>query len=282
MPQASIHINYRRPRGYPALVGIEAIRYFKNMLEGVVAGTVESDMVNLRYNDSITPLADGYVGGQAAGLIVAATGTGTVGATIGGTAITVTWATSDILTQTALAAAIRASAVTSLFCTATSKLMSLTCASVLTGTTVNICNTTFTALANGVTPAVDGEFTVGGSDTACALSLVKAINHHPSTAGRIRAVSVAGVVYIGLVDNRTALPTDAIRYASASTISIGVAVPTASARVMVIATTPGMIGNFVTVVASGTNYTYSTNGTAGQLGQGSGGPQLTGSVDVVP
>ena len=282
MPSASIHINYTRPRGFPALVGIESMRYFHKLLEGVIAGSVESNAIRMAYNDSITPFADGYYGGQAAGLLIAATGTGTVGATIGGTAVTVTWATSDIVTQTALATAIRASAVVGLFATATNKLMSLTCTSVVAATTVNIGNQIFTAIANGSTPSIDGQFTVGASDTACALSLVKAINHHPSLCGRMRAVSVAGVVYIGLVDNRSPLPTDAIRYASASTISIGVAIPAASARIMILANVPGMIGNFIDVTASGTNYSFATNGVAGFLGQGSGGALPASTVDVVP
>ena len=281
MPNLMLFVNSARPFGFPTLVGPEALRYAAQELQAVISGTRESDSVKFMYNDSVTPLSTTQFWGQAAGLIVAASGTGTVGATIGGTAVTTTWATSDTATQTALAALIRANATVGLFVTATNKLMSMTCTSVVAATTVNVNRMTFTAVANGVTPVNVGEFTVGASDTACALSLATAINRHPALCGQVRAVSVAGVVYIGAVDD-TVTDMDAIRYPSASTIAVGVPTPVAGVRIMVIAGTPGLIGNFVTVVASGPNYSYATNGNSGQLGQGTGGALAANTVTVNP
>lgn len=283
MPSASLFMHYRRPRAMPLTNNIEALRYAKKIIDGIMDGSVESDGVRLQFNDSITPFATGYVTAPAAGLIIAASGTGTVGATIGGTAVTVTWATSDTATQTALAAKINADAVVGLFCNATNKLMSMTCTSVLAGTTVQVFSQTFTAIANGVTPTVDGQFTIGASDTACALSLAKAINAHPSIATQCRAVSVAGVVYIGIVGSDSVLGNnDGIRYPSATTIAVGAPLPVAGTRIMLTAAQFGYIGNFVTVVASGTNYSYATNGNSGQLGQGLGGALLANTADVIP
>jgi hypothetical protein len=282
MPNLKISVNYRFPLG-GQLTQIEGLRRLITHLQGVAAGRVIADSVKYSYNDSVAINSASSYGGQAAGVIVMATSTGTVGATIGGTAKTVTWATSDIASQTALAAAIRADATLGMFCTASNKLAKLTVASVVAGTTVDIWNTTFTALASGISPTTNpASFSVGASDTACALNLATAICRHPSLAGRVRAVSVLGVVYIGMVDDRVPAAYEGIRNPSATTITVNTPLPVAGAVTMVFANDYGILGNFVTVVASGTNVTFSTNGTSGQLGNGTGGALPSFTQDVIP
>lgn len=280
MPNLKISANYRYPLG-PNLTQIEGLQEIISHLQGIASGRVPADSVKYSYNDSVTIGGSGAYGGQAAGLIVMASSSGAVGATIGGTLKTVTWATSDTLSQTALAAAIRADATLGLFCTATNKLASMTMASVVAGDTVGVWGQTFTGITTGTTLRDVAQFDVGGSNTACALNLATAINRHPALAGRIRAVSVAAVVYIGMVDDRVPTAIEALRSPS-STITIGAPVPVAGARTMVLANDYGVLGNFVTLVASGTNVTVATNGTAGQLGSGCGGAVPAFTQDVLP
>lgn len=273
----NISINYRRPLGPSTgragrFLGLEGLRQVIRFLEGCASGRTECDGIVWGYNDTVAPGSNNAYAGRAAGLLVGATLTGVVGGTIGGTLVTVTAAGGDTATQTALAAAIRANATVGLFVTATNQLAQLTCASVLAGTTVVIWNQTFTAVANGAVIRDPSQFSVGASDTACALNLATAINQHPVLASRIRAVSDVGAVYIGDTDNLdTTIPGARIMTASATTITINVARPIPGARTMILASVPATIGNFVTVVASGTGMTYVTNGAAGQLGSGTGG-----------
>jgi hypothetical protein len=273
MPNMSISINYRRPLGLSGrFIQLEGLREAIRLLEGCASGRAECDGITWGYNDTAGPASNNAYAGRAAGLLVGATLTGAVGGTIGGTLVTVTAAGGDTVTQSALAAAIRANATVGLFVTATNKLSQLTVASVVAGATVVVWNQTFTAIANGATVRDAGQFSVGASDTACALNLATAINQHPSLASRVRAVSVVGAVFIGDTDDlATSISTAGIRSPSATTITVNVALPVAGVRTMVLAGTPGIIGNFVTVVASGTGMTYLTNGTAGQLGLGMGG-----------
>lgn len=284
MPNMNISINYRRPLGPSGrFLQLEGLREVIRFLEGCTTGRSECDGVTWGYNDTAGPASNNAYAGRAAGLLVGSSLSGAVGGTIGGTLVTVTAAGGDTATQTLLAAAIRASATVGLFVTATNKLAQLTVASVVAGTTVVIWNQTFTAIANGATVRDAGQFSVGASDTACALNLATAINQHPVLASHIRAVSVVGAVYIGDVDDlTTTIATAGIRDKSASTITVNAALPVAGARTMVLAGTPGIIGNFVTVVASGTGMTYVTNGTAGQLGLGTGGVLSTFTQVVQP
>lgn len=287
MPNLKLSVNYRFPLG-PQLTQIEGMRkVVLSFLEGVVAGRVPADSVKYAYNDTVAVGAQAY-GGQAAGLLVLSGGAGAVGGTIGGTAVTTTFATSDTVTSTALVAAIKANATVNLFCTATNKLAQMTCVSVLAGTTIEIWNTKFTSIANGVAPTAFDTWSIGASDTACALNLATAINQHPSLAGRIRAVSIAGVVFVGVVDDRVPTKYEVIinprtaAGAAATTITVNAPIPVVGPRTMVLANEYGVIGNFVDMVASGTGMTFSTNGAAAKLGGGTGGytPALT--QDVLP
>jgi hypothetical protein len=287
MPNMKVSLNLRYPLG-TQVAGLEGLRRIIQHLEGAASGRVPCDSVKYSWNDSVAPQAVGSYAGPACGLVVFASSSGAVGATIGGTLQTVTWATSDILSATAFATAVRANATVGLFVTASNKLAVMTLASVLAGTSVEVWNTKFTAIANGVTPSTVDTFSIGASDTAAALNLVTAINRHPSLSGRICAVSVAGVIYIGMPDDRVVTGVDGIRNpltsagAAATTITTSAPIPVANARTMIFANDYGVLGNFVTVVASGTNVSYATNGTAGQLGQGCGGAVPAYTQDVIP
>jgi hypothetical protein len=283
MPNMNISINYRRPFGAVQLYqGKSALRSVINALVGIDASHTEADAVKVSYNDTVAPNSNLAYAGQAAALLVGSTLTGAVGGTIGGTAVTVTAAGGDTATQTLLVAAIKANTTVNTFVTATSKLAQLTVASVVAGTTVTIWGQVFTALANGVTPTQFGQFSVGASDTACALALTNAINQHPSLAGRIRAVSLVGAVFVGTVDDRVPAAFERITNPSATTITVNTGVPVAGTRCMVLAAVPGTIGNFVDIVASGTGMTLATNGAASKLGSGMGGGTPAFTIDVVP
>lgn len=287
MPALNISISHRRPLVAQQWTQREGLRWLLNFLNGVVGEGREGDACHWAFNDSVAVQSVDNSPGPAAGLLVLSGGAGAVGATIGGTLVTVAFATSDTNTAGLVAAAIRANTTVNRFVTASNKLAQLTVASVLAGTTVQIFGKTFTAIANGATVRSEGEFSVGASDTACALNLTNAINLYPGLSMRCRAVSVAGVVFIGLWDDRAPLAWERIQYPRtsagviATTITIQAAIPVAGTRVMVFANVSGQVGNFVTVAASGTGMTYATNGAAGQLGSGSGGAAPAQTFDVL-
>lgn len=287
MPSMQIFINTRDPIGPNVWTGKEGIQHVINFLNAVQGGQRTCDSIKFGWNDSVSIDALSSLG-QACGLVTMASSSGAVGVVVGGVTATVTWAASDTASSTALAAAIRALTTVNGFVTASNLLMKATCATVLAGTTIEVGGAVFTAIANGVTPTVHGQFSIGANDTATALNLATAINRHPSCVGRYRAASIAAVLYVGLPDNRTPLPIDAIRNpltsagATATTITLDASVPTAGVSTMLFAAQPGLCGNFVTAVASGTNVTYATNGTAGQLGSGTGALIPTFTNDVVP
>ena len=280
MPNIRIEFNVRRPTGLAnsSQVGSVAVRYLKNALDEVLSGKNQSDGV-LYSSTDVGTLGDIAYAGPAIGLLAMATSSGAVGGTIGGTLITVTWATSDILSCTALAAAIRASATHNRKVTATSVSMRLTIASVLAGQFVDIAGVRFTAVDG--TPANFGEFNMAGTDTQDAASLALAINRHPSSAARFRAVSAAGLVYIFPSTSRVLTPTqdkwsEIVNTGSFSTFTLTQRTPAAGNAVAVLAVATGDIGNEVRSVASGTNVTAITAGSAGFLGGGTGGgPTLT-------
>lgn len=282
MPNMLISINYRRPIGPFHWTQVEGVRSLQKWLAGVLSGHVEADDMKFLYNDSIAPNSSASYAGSAAALLVASSASGAVGGTIAGTAVTVTAAGGDIATMSALAAAIRANASINRVVTANNKCAAMTCTSVVAGTTVEIWNTKFTALANGVTPTDFAQFSVGASDTAAGTNLALAINQHPSLTGRITAVSSAGLVVIAKVDSTTnPLALEGIRNPSAATIAISAPLPVASARCMIFASVPGTIGNEVRAAASGTGMSIATNGAAGLMGGGSGGGIPAFTSDVV-
>lgn len=271
MPNLNISINVRRATGLlrSRAIGSESGRWLLNALESAVAGTDQSDGIIWAVNDDVA-LGSTAHAGPACGALVGSSLSGSVGATIDGTAVTVTAAGGDAATQTLLVAAIKANASVNRKVTATNRGLQLTIASVTAGQYIDVCNTRFTAV-NG-SPANFGEFDMSGTDTADATSLALAINRHPSLAMRVRAISNAGVIYIFPTVDRTMTQFEKLTNpGNFSTFTIANAgVQTALAITGVMAMVPGQLGECCTVVASGTGMSYAT-ANAGKLGNGTGG-----------
>jgi len=280
MPNLQLSLNLQRPSVAAKWTQKEGLRHVANLLQGAIAGTVDCSRIKWGYDDTVAIGNNAYLS-PASALITFASSSGDVGATIGGVDVLVTWGTSDTASATAFAAAVRASAINR-GVTATNKLAKMTMSSVDAGDSVTVWGVKFTAIANGATPRNHGEFSVGGTNTACATALAAAINRHPQLAGVCVAASAAAVVYVGNADDRTPAATEKLTNASDADITINTAVPTAGAVTMVIAMVPGIIGNLVSCVASGTNVADDTNGTTGFLGGGTGGSTPTNTQEVAP
>lgn len=275
MPNLKIEFNVRRPLGLlrSSTVGSEAIRHLVSVLQRIEGGQAQSDGLLWSSNDD-TSLGNTAFNGPAVAMLVMATSSGAVGATIGGVLSTVTWATSDTASQTALAAQLRALATVNRKVTATNKAAKFTVATVTAGQYVDVMGTRFTAITG--TPVNAGEWDRSVSDTAGALSLSLAINRHPSTSMRFRAVSTLGVVWVFPSTDRAntanQMSTEQVTNpGSFTTITIQNATAVAGPNLAIIAVTGGDIGNEVRATASGVNVSIVTAGTAGQLGHGVGG-----------
>lgn len=276
MPNLHISLNLKRPTGLlnTSKLGSNAGQYLLEALQSAISGTNQCD--GLIYNvTDVEALGSIAYAGPAIAALVMATSSGDVGGTIGGTLITVAHATSDTASSTALAAAIRASATHNRKVTATNVAMKVTLATAIAGNYLDVCGVRFTGVAGAV--AKFGDFSIDTSDTAAGASLALAINRHPSTAMRYRAVSSAGAVYVFPTTARTIGPTvdkwaAIVNSAPFATITVNVAVPTAGVVTAIMATVAGDIGNEVRMTASGTNVSAITNNaSAGFLGNGTGG-----------
>lgn len=270
MPNVQITVNTRRPFGRN-WAGRRGLTELIKWLQAVASGAVQSDTVVYGSNDAVA-VGDSAFAGHACAALVGSTLSGSVGAVIDGTTVTVTAAGGDAATQALLVAAIAANSSVNRKVGCASRVAQVTLASVLANTTLRVFGVLFKAV-NG-TPVDWGEFDMSGNDTADAASLALAINRHPSLAGRCRAVSSAGVVYIGLLETRTAAADEVVGPASASTIAINTPIPVASAVSILFALVPGAIGECCTVVASGTGMTVAT-ANSGKLGGGTGGATST-------
>lgn len=278
MPNLILSLNTRRPYG-PLVTGRRALRAVRDWLSEIESGHVQSDSVIMSRNDAVALGSEAYAG-QAAAALVFATSSGTVGCTVCGTVVTVTWATSDAASMSNWCSTLRGTAAVNRRATAVNRVATLTLASVTAGQGLSICGVGFTAV-NGA-PTAFGQFDMSGTDTADATSLALAINRHPSLAGRVRAVSNGAAVYVGLLESRAATPDESVSGAP-STITVANAVFAASAVGLVLAMVPGDIGNEVrTSTATGTNVSLATNGTAGFLGNGTGGASAANLVLITP
>jgi hypothetical protein len=81
----------------------ELIAELRNLMSALASGALNADALSVSIGTSSAPAT------RAAGLLQFSSGTGAVGATINGVAVTVTWATSDTASMTAFCAAVRAS-----------------------------------------------------------------------------------------------------------------------------------------------------------------------------
>jgi hypothetical protein len=276
MPNFTATFNVKRPTGLGATArsGTEVLRYLLNAVESAIAGTNQSDGVMFNVTDIESLGAIAYAG-QAIGAIIIGAVVDTAGATVCGTVLSTAVGADGAATMTLLAAAIRASTAVNRKVTATNISMRVTLATVTAGQFIVIGGVKFIAV-NG-TPVNFGEFDMSGNDTADALSLVTAINRHPQTALRYRALSVAGLVHVFPTTSRTLTPTQdkwaaITNPGSFTTFTINAPNPVAGDSCAVLAIVPGDIGNECRLsTPTGTNVTVATNGTAGFLGLGTGG-----------
>jgi hypothetical protein len=187
------------------------------------------------------------------GVLLLSGGSGAVGGTIGGKAVTATWATSDAASADLIAAAILADATALTYVSAVSR--------AATGTvTIASGSGAITAIINGVSISV----TWASSDTATAAALAAAINALKGLP--VVASSSAGVVTLWstLGTNTGSANTDgnAITLAATGTGATASGAILSgggtNANVLIKALVPGTIGNGITLVASGTGVTAPT------------------------
>lgn len=213
---------------------------------------------------------------------VMATSSGTVGVVLNGVTLTVAWGTSDVVTQTALAAAIRASvsAVVAGLVGASNLGATASLVSSVAGDWVEIqpiggAPVRFTAIASdGVGgPGAQGTFKVGGTDTAAAAALVAAVKKHPLFKDRLYVANAAGVVTFLQMENSTTVKYRIQKSGAPITLSAAGNFA-AQASCLIWALQKGKIGNCMTIAASGTN--VSILNTLTRLFEGVGGDPAAG------
>lgn len=237
------------------------LRMVANWLMAALAGDAKVQGFDVQVNSE--------AGAKAATTVTFATSSGSVGITINGVTVTVTWASSDIASMTALVAAIGASvsALVQYLVEASNTRGTATLTSVAAGTVFNLGQYQFTAVNRA--PVNYGEFDISGNDTADAASLAAAINNHPQVSRYYQAIAASGVCAIW----RFATPPGS-GLLSASASSIAVAAFAASAVGCVRSVERTRLANAITTAASGTNVTVGaarlTGGAGGNVVQRSG------------
>ena len=284
MPNFKITASIDYPQGFDAPAfsrgagDMVSLRSLIDTLNGVASNGVGSQSVFIQWNDAVA-VGNDATAGVSAGVLALSGGAGSVGGTIAGTAVTATFASSDTNTAGLVATAIRANTTVNQYVTATNVLMQMTLASVVAGTVITVCGIPFTAVATLAEVVRFGQFNINGTDTQDAQALALAINRHPALSGICRAVgnTSTGVVYIGLLDSRTAKPNERLGNPNGvSTVTFGAAIPTASAFCMVLSLDTGVSQNEIRCVPSGTGMTFITNNaTANILGGATGGGRIT-------
>lgn len=239
--------------------GKELMRTFLNKALGTMSGVEKG--TNFTLVGSTTDLASGCTAG------ISASGSGTVGIVISAVTLTATWATSDTVSAALIAAVINAStnAKIQYLYGSTHLKSSLTLASVVAGTIINLAGFRFTAVSGTTESGKDGDFVIGGTDTADANSLCLAIQRHPYANKYLFALNVAGVAHVypkkgvSWFTGPNAPPN--IVQASATTVTVGSATFAASAHYGVWAKLPGKWSNGIVVAASGTGQTVENSNT---------------------
>lgn len=253
----------------------DLLRVAINKAEGVLAGIERGTQFTL-VQSSTDP-----AGACTAG--ISASGSGAVGMVINGVTVTATWTTSDTVSAGLVAAAINAStnALVQHYVGATNLKSTVTLASVLAGTTITLAGFIFTAIAGTTESNKDGEFCIGGSDTADGTSLAAAINRHPYASRWLFALNVAGAVHVypksAAWFTGPNVPQNQVR-ASAATVTIGSATFAASTHYGVWAKLPGKSGNAITVAASGTGQTIENSNTRLTRGLGADAAPITDTL----
>lgn len=251
------------------------LRTFVNKAMGVLSGVERGSSYTLV--GSGTDAATGCTAG------ISASGSGTVGLSISAVALTATWATSDTVSAGLIAAVINAStnAKIQYLYGATNLKASITLASVLVGTTITLAGFRFTAISGTVESNKDGEFVIGGTDTADANSLCLAIQRHPYASKYLFALNVAGVVNVfpksAAWFTGPNSPENAVR-ASAATVTVTNATFVASAYYGIYAKLPGKWSNGIVIAASGTGQTIENSNTYISRGLGMDAAPVTDNI----
>lgn len=257
--------------------GKDLLRAVINKAHGCLSG--------VERNVNYTVISSTTAGGNGSGLYlnsacaagILASASGTVGITINGETNNVSQAVSDTHTADLIADAINANTngLVADLVGATNLKSSLTLASVLAGTVIEIAGFRFTAIDGTTESYKMGEFKIGGTDTADGTSLVLAINRHPYANRYLFALNVAGVVHVFPKSvawfTGPNAPANIVK-ASASTVTVGSATFAASAYVGIWCRWPGRLGNSITVAAVGTNVSIANTATRLTLGISEGTP----------
>ena len=190
---------------------------------------------------------------------------GDVVCTVNGVDLTVTYATSDIVTAGLMAAAVNAStnALVQYMVQGTHYRGTLALSSVAAGAQVAVCGYVFSAVSG--TPTELGQFDISGNNAADATSLALAINKMPVLNDLVVAVASSANVFVYLLGDAAATAQQKLRKISSGFTVTAIA---AVAECAVVAYQPGTMGNCVTIAASGTG--ASINGSAARLSGGIG------------
>lgn len=197
---------------------------------------------------------------------------GAVGAVINGTTITATAAGGDTASTTLVVAAINANAtMQGLGISATQRVATMTCASVVAGNEIDVLGEKFLAVAAATTN--QNQFFIGASDDACAVNLAAAINRNPVLQAKCIASphSSSGVCYLGIKENRAPRSDEVILQTSGATITV--VQFAVGAIAMVFTAAMSALGNCCTFVASGSGASVQSN-VSGKLGMGIGGAPI--------
>lgn len=214
-------------------------------------------------NDTSTVGSEFLTYASAGSLI--ASGSGSITATINGTAVAVTWATSDANTAGLLAAAINANTSVNRLVEATNQVAQFNMGSPAAGAKASVGGVDFIAVA-ATTDLGLNQF----STTNPGQSLINAINRHPSLKARFYAAGPngGGNIIVAKRKNYTVKNSDLCSQSGLSALVNPLFA--ASANVATGCLTPGVIGNCITITASGTGHTATFPAT-GKLTNGNGG-----------
>jgi len=270
MAHTMLFLSHDLPLNQRGRTGKDLLRAALNKATGCLGGSERG--INYTLVGSSTDLVAANTAG------ISASGSGTVGIVISAVTLTATWATDDTISAALIAAVINASTnakIQYLF-GATHLKSTLSLASVLAGTRVNLAGFRFTAISGTAESGKDGDFVIGGDNTADANSLALAINRHPYANKYLFAIPVVadclvfpkkGVTWFTGPNS----PPNTVK-ASASTVTVGSATFAASDTYGIWCKVPGKLGNNVVVAASGTGQTII--GSATYMARGLGGDAL--------
>ena len=184
-------------------------------------------------------------------------GSGTVGAYVNGVAGTVTWATSDAASMAATVTAFNA--LTDAHIKGIAKMgyaaaITVTCASVAAGDSVTLSGITLTAVAG---TRAFRQFSKDTSDTATGADLAAAINQDPILGHFWAAVNASGTVSVYPRFPTATAPAglSGVIVSSSSNTTLAVTQLTAGATAAICAVLPGVQGNCISVIATGTGAT---------------------------